>query len=152
MINNFKELRASTLSELCGRTEGIKSLADEYLSRFNGDGILKLFCDETDKKAYFDRYSIFAINLSCAIPFIEDSVAKISRLISLADGSCDNEETATLCELFSKCELFLGTISEFLLNNNKNFSAKEDFKAALALNSARELKCSVDNFLSSLKQ
>jgi diacylglycerol kinase family enzyme len=27
MINNFKELRASTLSELCGRTEGIKSLA-----------------------------------------------------------------------------------------------------------------------------
>ena len=151
MDNNFLEQRSSTLNELRERTAVIKMLTDEYLSRFNGDGILKLFCDESDVRTYFDRYNIFAINLAGAIPFIEDSIAKISRLISLADGSCDKNETAILCGLFTRCESFIVTVSEFLIKNNKNFSAKEAFKASLALSSARELKSAVDSFENSQK-
>ena len=149
MNNNFSEEKASTLGELYENTIVIKKLTDEYLSKFNADGILKFFSDESDKKEYFERYRLFTVKLANALTPFENTVAKISRLVYAADRNCDKDLTAFFCELFERCEHFLAAIAKFLNSNDKNFSKNEVFKASLALSTARELKCAVDIFLNS---
>ena len=126
-----------------------RSDTEVYISKFNGDGILKLFDDKSDKKKYLERYNEFTAKIAEPLSNFEASVAALSRLLLLADQSCNVEETIRLSSLFECCETFLAAVHSFLEVNGKNFSEDESFKASVSLGSARTLKSAIDSFASS---
>ena len=120
-----------------------------YLASFNGDGILVLFEDNTDKSKYLKRYSDFSLKLNDSLNFLEDSIVKISRLIEEYTKTKTIEETAELYSYFESGERFLLSVAKFIDDNERNFKS-DAFNPAQTLGSTRELKSAAEILIKSI--
>jgi len=151
MNSSIFDKKSELQSKLYACANEMKISAEAYFSKFNADGILRLFDEQSDEKKYFERYTEFANKLSDSLKDFENYVAVVSMLVCDADQNCDTQKTAYFSAIFEQCDTLLRSISAFFECNNKNFDKNGSFKAALTLNSARELRGAIDTFCTSLK-